>query len=197
VDWGLLLQDLGWSFSRVAFASVASWLCAILAGMVMHKFRLLYRIFLPVINFMKQISPFVWLPFAIMLAGLGEVPIAIVLFTAMFFPGTIMVFEAIDSFPKDVLEEARTSGAGHLQMIMLIELPILRNQLVHIFRILWSVGWSTVIAAEMLGVSNGLGFRLLDFRYLLEYRLMLTYIAVIGIIGIGGDRLIRSLTRPL
>jgi ABC-type nitrate/sulfonate/bicarbonate transport system permease component len=190
-----LMNDISWSFGRVAFASVISWLCCIFVGIVLHKFRLFYKIFLPLINFLRQISPFVWLPFAILLIGLGEIPIAIVLFTAMFFPGVIMVFETIESFPRDVHEEAVTSGASHLQMVFLIELPILWKQLVNIFRILWSVGWSTVIAAEMLGVSRGLGFRLLDFRYLLEYQSMLIYIAVIGVIGIASDRLILRFAR--
>jgi len=144
---------------------------------------------------MRQISPFVWLPFAIMLVGLGELPIAVVLFTAMFFPGVVMVFEVIESFPRDVYEEAITSGANHLQLFFRIELPILWKQLVNIFRILWSVGWSTVIAAEMLGVSRGLGFRLLDFRYLLEYKMMLLYIFIIGSIGILSDLGIRRFSR--
>lgn len=195
MNFSTLMNDISWSFGRVAFASVISWLCCIFVGIVLHKFRLFYKIFLPLINFLRQISPFVWLPFAILLIGLGEIPIAIVLFTAMFFPGVIMVFETIESFPRDVHEEAVTSGASHLQMVFLIELPILWKQLVNIFRILWSVGWSTVIAAEMLGVSRGLGFRLLDFRYLLEYQSMLIYIAVIGVIGIASDRLILRFAR--
>jgi ABC-type nitrate/sulfonate/bicarbonate transport system permease component len=190
-----MLNDIAWSFGRVVFATVISWICCICVGIVLHKFKLLYHIFLPVINFLRQISPFVWLPFAILLIGLGELPIAIVLFTAMFFPGVIMVFEAIESFPRDVYEEGITSGANHFQMVFQIELPILWKQLVNIFRILWSVGWSTVIAAEMLGVSQGLGFRLLDFRYLLEYKSMLIYIAIIGIIGITSDRIILCFAR--
>jgi ABC-type nitrate/sulfonate/bicarbonate transport system permease component len=195
MDWTRLLTDICWSFGRVAVAALVSWLCCIGLGIALHKHRILYKLFLPLINFVRQISPFVWLPFAILLVGLGEIPIAVVLFTAMFFPGVIMVFETIDSFPRDVYEEAVTSGANHLQLVFLVELPIIWKQLVNIFRILWSVGWSTVIAAEMLGVSQGLGFRLLDFRYLLEYRNMLIYIAVIGLIGVASDRLIRSFTR--
>jgi NitT/TauT family transport system permease protein len=146
-----------------------------------------------VINFFRQISPFVWLPFAIIIAGLGELPIGIVLFTAMFFPGVIMVYETIDSFPRDVYEEAITSGANRRQLFLKIELPMLRKQLINIFRILWAVGWSTVIAAEMLGVSNGLGFRILDYRYLLNYKLMLIYIVVIGFIGVVSDYAFRKI----
>lgn len=190
-----ILQDAYISILRVLITSLIAWFCALGIGVVLHKYKQVYRICLPVINFFRQISPFVWLPFAILLIGLGEYPIAVVLFTAMFFPGVIMVFEAIDSFPSDVCEEAVTSGANHLQLLLKIQLPMLWKQFVNIFRLLWSLGWSTVIAAEMLGVSQGLGFRLLDFRYLLEYKLMIVYILIIGIIGIVSDRIILILSR--
>lgn len=194
MELSVIMEDIYFSLARVIVTTLISWLSCIALGVALHKFRVVYRICLPLINFFRQISPFVWLPFAIMLIGLGELPIGIVLFTAMFFPGVIMVYEVIDNFPQDVYEEAVTSGANHLQLLLRIELPMLYKQLLNIFRLLWSMGWSTVIAAEMLGVSKGLGFRLLDFRYLLEYRMMLIYILIIGVIGIVSDRLIRSVS---
>jgi NitT/TauT family transport system permease protein len=193
MDMTMVFTDIGYTTSRVAVTAIVSWLGCLGIGLLMHKFRLVNLICLPVVNFLRQISPFVWLPFAIILFGLGELPIGVVLITAMFFPGVIMMFEAIGSFPKDVYEEAITAGAHSHQLFFRIELPMLWNQLINIFRLLWSVGWSTVIAAEMLGVSKGLGFRLLDFRYLLEYKSMLLYIIIIGLIGIMSDRLFRRL----
>ena len=187
--------DIFSSVMRVIVAATVAWLACIAFGMLLHRYRKLYQICLPAINFIRQISPFVWLPFAIIFIGLGELPIAVVLFIAMFFPGVIMMYETIESFPQDVYEEALTSGANHWQIFFSIKLPILWGQIVNILRILWSVGWSTVIAAEMLGISRGLGFRLLDFRYLMEYKYMLVYILVIGCIGIFSDLLIRRLGR--
>ncbi len=194
MEVNVILTDLVHSLLRVLISTLTAWICSIGTGVLLHKVRCLYRLLLPVINFFRQISPFVWLPFAIMLVGLGELPLGIVMFAAMFFPGVIMVFEVIDAFPRDVYEEAMTSGANTVQLLLEIELPILWKQLVNVFRLLWSVGWSTVIAAEMLGVSKGLGFRLLDFRYLLDYKMMLVYILIIGVIGIASDRLIRTIS---
>jgi len=194
MEVNVILTDLVHSLLRVLISTLTAWICSIGTGVLLHKVRCLYRLLLPVINFFRQISPFVWLPFAIMLVGLGELPLGVVMFAAMFFPGVIMVFEVIDAFPRDVYEEAMTSGANTVQLLLEIELPILWKQLVNVFRLLWSVGWSTVIAAEMLGVSKGLGFRLLDFRYLLDYKMMLVYVLIIGVIGIASDRLIRTIS---
>lgn len=194
MEVNVILTDLVHSLLRVLISTLIAWICSIGTGVLLHKVRCSYRLLLPVINFFRQISPFVWLPFAIMLVGLGELPLGIVMFAAMFFPGVIMVFEVLDAFPRDVYEEAVTSGANTVQLLLEIELPVLWKQLVNVFRLLWSVGWSTVIAAEMLGVSKGLGFRLLDFRYLLDYKMMLVYILIIGVIGIASDRLIRTIS---
>jgi NitT/TauT family transport system permease protein len=188
-----VLTDIISTFLRVAASTALSWLLSISIGSALHWNRFLYRLSLPAVNFLRQISPFAWLPFAILLFGLGELPIGIVLVTAMLFPGIIMVFETLESCPRDICEEALTAGAGQWQLILQIKLPVLKKQLIDIFRLQWSIGWSTVIAAEMLGVGGGLGFRLLDFRYLLEYRLMLVYIAIIGAIGILSDILLRRL----
>ena len=193
MNLSMLPGDILCSFLRVITAVSVAWIFSIIIGMLLHKYPFAYNVSLPVINLIRQISPFVWLPFVIIFIGLGEFPIGVVLFTAMFFPSVIMMYEAFDSFPQDIREEAMTSGATHWQIVHKIELPVLWNQLVNILRILWSVGWTTVIAAEMLGVSRGLGFRLLDFRYLMEYKLMIIYIIVIGIIGIFSDHLLKQL----
>ncbi len=188
----LVLSDSLLTISRIAVAALISWLTAITTGLLLAKYRLLYKVFLPVLNFFRQISPIAWLPFAIIVFGLGELPIQFVLITAMYFPAVLMVYEALHLFPRDILEEAKCSGAHGLQLIWQIEIPVILPQLIDIFRILWAVGWSTVIAAEMLGVSQGLGFRLLDYRYLLAYQPMLVYLAVIGSIGVFSDLLIKK-----
>ncbi len=183
----LLLKDSLYTISRIVIASLFAWLIAIMIGILLSKSRILYKIFLPFLNFFRQISPFAWLPFAIILFGLGEIPIQFVLFTAMFFPSVLMVYEVMHLFPKDILEEAKCSGAHGLTLIRYIELPMIMSQLINVYRILWAVGWSTVIAAEMLGVSQGLGFRLLDYRFLLAFKPMVAYLVVIGSIGVLSD----------
>ena len=187
LDWGLLLTDSIYTVSRIALAGITAWLTAIFAGILLAKFKFLYRVFLPCLNFLRQISPFAWLPLAIIVFGLGELPIQFVLFTAMFFPSVLMVYEILHLFPMDILEEAKCSGAHGFSLIWKIELPMVMSQFIDVFRLLWAVGWSTVIAAEMLGVSCGLGFRMLDYRFLLAYKPMLLYILVIGSIGVLSD----------
>ena len=74
-----------------------------------------------------------------------------------------------------------------------MELPLSFISFLNLFRIIWGLGWSVIIAAEMLGVYSGLGFRLLDFRYLLQYPQMLIYFVVMGSVGILFDWILRKI----
>ncbi|MDD2331044.1 MAG: ABC transporter permease subunit, partial [Candidatus Cloacimonetes bacterium] len=99
----------------------------------------------------------------------------------------------LNSLPKDMIEHALMDGAYGINLIRYIEIPLCGRALSNIFRIIWSVGWSAIIAAEMLGVQSGMGYRLLDFRYLLRYREMFIYIGIIGLIGIVTDYLLLAM----
>ena len=135
-----IFLDSFYSLVRVMVASVLAFLISLVIGSALHRHRRYYILFLPFINFIRQISPFVWMPFAIIFVGLGELPIAVVLFTAMVFPGIIMIYEVIDSFPDDLYEEALTAGANEKEIFLSIKIPMLRNQFINVFRFQWSMG---------------------------------------------------------
>jgi len=145
------------------------------------------RYSMPLINLFRHISPFCWLPLIILMMGIGEIAVGMVMILAMVFSGIITNLEALFNIPKAVKEQGSIDGARRLRLFWNIELPLAMGGMINSFRILWSVGWTTIIAAEMLGVKSGMGYRLLDYRYLLQYRQMLVYIAIIGSIGIITD----------
>ncbi len=192
-----LLHDILLTFFRVVSATLISFITAIVLSLLLQKYSTVYRVSLPLMNFFRQISPLAWLPLAIIVFGLSELAVGSILFVALFFPAVIMCLELFRSLPREIIEEARVSGAHGWDLIRHIKLPLAAEGLLNILRILWGVGWSTVIAAEMLGVSAGLGFRILDFRYLLEYKKMLIYIIVIGLIGVITDYGLKKVNQKL
>jgi len=190
-----LLTDLGLTFSRVMVWTLIAWLLGILFGLMAYKSRVINGIMLPINNLFRHISPFCWLPIVIIISGIGELSVGLILLMAMLFNSILMTQEALNGIPRDLLEHAYLDGAHGWGLIWEIELPLIWRNLIDIFRVLWSVGFSTVIAAEMLGVKSGLGYRLLDFRYLLRYQEMFFYILIIGIIGILMDYILIFLRR--
>ncbi|RLC57726.1 MAG: hypothetical protein DRH89_02835 [Candidatus Cloacimonadota bacterium] len=193
ISISLLLSDLVISFLRVTIIAVIAWLVGILGGYLLHYSASLSNLFLPIINFIRHISPFAWLPFAIIWFGLGEGPVTFIMFITLFFPTLIAASGHFSSLPHEYLDEGHVLGASQLQIFLHIELPLTLPSLLNLFRMIWGLGWTVIIAAEMLGVSNGMGFRLLDFRYLLKYPEMLIYFIIMGFIGIIIDSIFKIL----
>ena len=187
------ISDLLISFCRVSFIAIISWTLGILGGYLIYHNSVLNSLFLPTINFVRNISPFAWLPFAIVWFGLGEAPVAFIMFITLFFPTLIAASDNFSNISRDYIDEAKVSGASQSQLFLKIELPLSFISLINLFRIIWALGWATIIAAEMLGVKSGLGFRLLDFRYLLQYPKMLYYLIIMGVSGVFIDFLLRKL----
>lgn len=108
-----------------------------------------------------------------------------------------MIKEIFTKIPHEYIDEAQVCGSTFIQQFLLIELPVCADELVNVFRIVWGMGWTIIIAVEMLGVQSGLGYRLLDFRYLLKYREMIVYIIIMGVFGIIINQLILFSVRKL
>lgn len=192
-----VFEDFFISFLRVSILAVLAWLGAVFGGYGLYHYQCIKSFFLPTINFIRHISPFAWLPFAIIWFGLGEAPVAFILFITLFFPAIIIAADSFRSLPPEILDEARVSGATTKQLFWFVELPLTISAHIGLFRIIWGMGWTTIIAAEMLGVQSGLGFRLLDFRYLLNYPQMFYYLIIMGIVGIGVDVLLQQLLNQI
>ncbi|PKN75501.1 MAG: hypothetical protein CVU49_04380 [Candidatus Cloacimonetes bacterium HGW-Cloacimonetes-2] len=192
-----LPKDLLFSLFRVVLSTVISYFLGVLIAYTCYKYRRLKRIVIIPVNFLRHISPYCWLPLIIMFAGIGEIAVGIVMLMAMLFNAIVIGIGIFSALPVDVLESASLDGAYGMRLIRYIELPLLYESLIDLFRVLWSVGWTALIAAEMLGVQSGMGYRLLDFRYLLMYKEMLAYIAIIGTIGIITDYLFLSWQKTL
>ncbi|MCD4797269.1 MAG: ABC transporter permease subunit [Candidatus Cloacimonetes bacterium] len=190
-SFDVLFKDILISLLRVSITSVTAWVMGILGGYILFHSIIMNKIFLPSINFIRHISPFAWLPFAIIWFGLGELPIAFIMIITLFFPAIIATSNSFSSVPHEYIDEAKVCGASNFQLLKYIELPLTFISFLNLFRILWGLGWTMIIAAEMLGVNSGLGFRLLDFRYLVRYTEMLIYLIVMGTIGIIIDYLLQ------
>ncbi len=189
-----LLMDLSYSFVRVTFISLLAWVAAIIFGAILKNNNYLRLLTNPAINLIRHISPFAWFPFAIIWFGLGEYPIAFVLLVTLFFPALLAAREIFSDIPQEYIDEATVCGANMLQLFFYVELRLTIVQLINLFRILWGLGWTAVIAVEMLGTAQGLGYILLDFRYLLFYEEMILYIAIMGIVGVLIDHGLARIT---
>jgi NitT/TauT family transport system permease protein len=192
-----MIIDLGLTVSRVVGWISVSYIAGVCLGLLIHRSRTWDICIGRAVEFIRHIAPFAWLPFAIGWFGLGERSLGFIMFISLALPATIGAREAFQSLPGIYREEASLCGAGALQSLIRIDLPLAGYSLVTVFRLLWGAAWQTVIVGEMLGVSGGLGFRLLDARYLMDYETMILIMLIIGAIGFTGDLALRKVAAGL
>lgn len=142
-------------------------------------------------QFLRMVSPLSWMPLAVMALGVGEAPVVFLLTFAAVWPIMLNTAAGVAALDKSWLQLAASLSATHWEVISRIVLPgIVRHALTG-FRLALGIGWIVLVPAEMLGVSAGMGYFILDTRDRLAYDELMAGIVVIGCLGFVLDWLAR------
>jgi NitT/TauT family transport system permease protein len=150
---------------------------------------------LPYVNFFRFLSPLAWIPFAIIWFGIGDSPAIFIIFQASFFLIVLATTAAVANIPAVYFQVARDYGLKGTELLTRVTLPAIMPQVITALRVAAGVAWLVVVAAEMIGVKEGLGFAIWDARNGLRNDLLVCAMISLGLIGIALDRLLLLLTR--
>jgi NitT/TauT family transport system permease protein len=192
---GQMLEDTIASLFRVTVGFVLAVVLAIPLGLWMGHHALARRALLPTVNFFRNLSPLAWIPFAVLWFGIGDLPAIFLIFLSTFFTVALAVSAAVANIPVVYFQAAREYGLRGIQLLTGVTLPAIMPQVVTTLRVTAGVAWMVVVAAEMIAGRDGLGFAIWDSRNGLRTDLAVGEMIVIGIIGVGIDRLLMQLTR--
>lgn len=185
-----LLRDIGTTLVRVVVGVGVGFAAGLLLGVVLAHSRLLFNVLDPILQLLRPVSPFAWTPLVILIFGLGNRPAIVTILVGVVFPATVIILEAIRSISPDLRDIARTFGVSGWPLVREVELPLIRPELLAALRVLFGVGWILATGAEMLAANSGLGYRLMNARYLLDFPVLYAVILVIGITGFALDQLL-------
>lgn len=192
-----LLQHTLASLGRVLGAFFLALVVAVPLGILMGVNRWVRGILDPIIEFYRPLPPLAYLPLIIIWLGIGEFPKVFLIFLAIFAPMAIAARAGVRSVSTEQIHAAYAMGASKLQVIFHV---ILKAALPEIFtgmRIGIGVGWTTLVAAEMVAASRGLGFMVLNSAEYLASDTVIMGIIVIGILAFAFDMLIRRIEKAL
>lgn len=192
-----LLQHTMASLGRVLGAFFLALVVAVPLGILMGVNRVVRGILDPVIEFYRPLPPLAYLPLIIIWLGIGEFPKVFLIFLAIFAPMAIAARSGVRSVSTEQIHAAYAMGASKFQVIFHV---ILKAALPEIFtgmRIGIGVGWTTLVAAEMVAASRGLGFMVLNSAEYLASDAVIMGIIVIGILAFAFDLLIRRIEKAL
>ena len=185
------------SLGRVLGAFVLALVTAVPIGILMGVNRTIRGLFDPIIEFYRPLPPLAYLPLIIIWLGIGEFPKVFLIYLAIFAPMAIAARAGVRSVSTEQIHAAYAMGATRTQVISQV---ILKAALPEIFtgmRIGIGVGWTTLVAAEMVAAHRGLGFMVLNAAEYLASDTVIMGIIVIGIFAFAFDLLLRYLEKIL
>jgi len=175
-----LLGNVFQSWWRIAQAFAWSALVAIPLGLLMGSFPALYHFINPIAAPMRGMPITAFLPAFIALFGMDEaMKVGFLVFGMMFYLLAVVV-EEVNKVDDALLETAYTLGAKAPQVLWLIfraSFPAIFGS----FRILYDIGWTYVILAEMVNSRKGVGYMVEAARKVLDFERVYAGIIAIGV----------------
>jgi NitT/TauT family transport system permease protein len=188
-----LLATIGWTTMRVTVGLVLGFVGGVLVGALLHYVRLFRNLVLPTVLLLAPISPVAWLPVAIFVFGIGDVPAIFLVFITLFFAIALTTSTQIAAVPVTYLNVARIMGADTRQTFFRVVLPAILPGLFMTLRLNLFAAWMVVLIAEAVGVGSGLGQIVSLARSTFNARLSFFTMAIIGLLGFGFDWALRQI----
>jgi len=194
VEKGVLFKYVVASLFRVASGYLLAVFVGIPLGLLMGWFTRFRMALNPAIQVLRPISPIAWIPVAILWFGVSDLAPIFLIFLASLFPITVAAMAAVQNIQLVYIRAARNFGIGGLALFKKVVLPAALPQILTGLRLALGVAWLVVVAAEMIAVNSGLGYLIIDARNAgKRYDLVVAGMAMIGLIGLGLDWLVRRM----
>jgi len=152
---------------------------------------------LPTFNALVQIPVLGWLPFALLLFGIGEPLKYVLIAKAASVPITLCTLQAFHQAPKGLLEVGRAYGFSRRQSVTSIVLPAAIPTLFTGLRLGFTKAWLSLVVVELVASSEGLGYLIVYGRQLFQLDLVMAAVVVVGAVGLAIDRGFDYLERRL
>ena len=197
LDNHTLISHLGASLGRVFSAFFFAVIVGIPLGIGMGASRLVRGVFDPFIEFYRPLPPLAYLPLMIIWFGIGEQAKIILLFLAIFAPVALAARAGVRSVPQEQIQAALSMGATRDQVVRYVIVPGALPEILVGLRIGMGVGWTTLVAAEMVAADAGLGKMVYNASNFLRTDVVILGILAIGCVAYVFELVMRMLERRL
>lgn len=193
---GELVRHITATLWRVALGFAFGVVAGTLLGAISGYWSLARRLLDPTVQALRAIPSLAWVPLFILWLGIFETSKVALIAVGVFFPVYLGVMGAILSVDRKIVEVGRTFRLSGPAMIRRILLPAVLPAYVVSLRVGLGLGWMFVVAAELIGASEGLGYLLLDGQQLGKPAQILAAIVIFAILGKLTDWLIEVAAAP-
>lgn len=178
-----LIVHTFYSLLRVLAGYAIGSVLGVILGLAMGRNELVEAIFSPLFRIIRPIPPIAWIPISIIWLGLGEAAKIFLIFLAAFANVTLNAWTGAKNVDPAFIGAAKMLGANGRQIFFTIVLPATIPSIFAGLQVALSSSWGTVLAAEMVRSSEGLGWMIVAGMNNNDMIQILVGIVAIGIVG--------------
>jgi sulfonate transport system permease protein len=193
---GELQRDTLVTLGRVAAGFGLGVAAATILGASAGYSPLIRRLLDPTLQALRAIPSIAWIPLFILWLGIFEASKVTLIAVGVFFPVYLGLMGAIQSVDRKLVEVGRAFRLSDVAMVRRILLPAVLPAYVLSLRSGLGLGWMFVVAAELMGASEGLGYLLIDGQQLGKPAEIVAAIVAFAIVGKATDWLIALVAAP-
>lgn len=188
-----LWEHISASLFRILSAAIIACTLGIPVGLAMGLNRWVKGILDTPIEFYWPLPPLAYLPLMIIWLGIGETSKVTLLVLAMFAPICLSAQSGVRSLPIERVNAALSLGASRWNLFIDIVLPSALPEILTGIRIALGVGWGTLVAAELIAATRGIGFMIMSAAQFLATDVVFVGIAIIAICAFAFTLVMRAL----
>lgn len=152
-------------------------------GLVMGWYKVLDKLLTPIFEIVRPIPPVAWIPIVVVWMGVGFRAKVLIIFFSAFVPCVINSYTGIQMTNKTFINVSKTFGASNFVNFIKVGVPSSFPMVMTGIKIALGNSWSTLVAAEMLAASAGLGFMIQMGRQFARADVVVLGMVLIGILG--------------
>jgi len=178
------------SLQRVVVGFIVGSALGLALGTAMGLSKKAEAYLLPTFNALVQIPVLGWMPFVLLLVGIGEPLKYILIAKAALVPVALNTLQGFRQAPATLREVGRVYGYSRRQQVLEIVLPTALPTLFTGLRLGFTKAWLSLVVVELVASSEGLGYLIVYGRQLFQLDLVMAAVIVVGAVGYAIDRLL-------
>lgn len=188
-----LWYDAAVSLRRVLIGFTAGAAIGVALGAGMSASRVVRHAIDPVIEVLRPLPPLAFIPLFIIWLGIGEMPKEVLIMIGVIPVMAVTTVAALDEVPDDLRLCARTLGASSRYTMLRVQIRSALPGILTGMRISMAGAWTSIVAAELIAATSGLGYLIMQAGDYLNTALVFSGIITIAILGLILDACLRGL----
>jgi ABC-type nitrate/sulfonate/bicarbonate transport system permease component len=192
---GELVHHLGISLARAAAGFVVGGAIGFLLGLVNGISPLADRLFDTSVQMIRNIPHLAMIPLVILWFGIGEEAKLFLVALGVMFPIYLNTYHGIRSIDRGLIEMAESYGLSGWRLFVQVILPGALPSILVGVRFALGIMWLTLIVAETISSSSGIGYMAMNAREFLQTDVVVVAILLYALLGKIADSVARLFER--